>query len=314
MRFALLSLLFWACLGAFGCAFGAAPNVVVTIKPLHSIVSSVMQGVASPTLLLPDTASPHTFALKPSTLRALQSADLIVWGGPSLELFMAKSMTQARPNQAVITLSELPGLIHLKTRTGRAWQANDHDHDHDHNHENNNTLDPHLWLSTDNAEKIAQAVQAQLSRLDPDPSHIALYQRNTQDFKEKMHALRATLNAKLANAHTQAYLVYHDGYHYFEEEFKLNAVGTLVLNPHVPLSAQAIQEIGELIKTQHVQCVFRETEFDDTRVRHLLQNFSVKVAELDPLGTHFPAGPDHYEKTLLQIGETLSGCLSTVKK
>ena len=36
-------------------------DVVVTIKPVHSLVSQVMQGVAEPTLLVDGSASPHSF-------------------------------------------------------------------------------------------------------------------------------------------------------------------------------------------------------------------------------------------------------------
>ena len=63
----------------------AAPKVVATIAPVHSLVSGVMAGVAAPDLLLPGGASPHSYALKPSDARMLATADLIVAVGPTLE-------------------------------------------------------------------------------------------------------------------------------------------------------------------------------------------------------------------------------------
>ncbi len=48
-------------------------KVVVTIKPLHALVAQVMAGVGSPELLVKGAASPHTFTLRPSEVRALNS-------------------------------------------------------------------------------------------------------------------------------------------------------------------------------------------------------------------------------------------------
>ena len=43
-----------------------APNVVVGIKPIHSLVAAVMENVGTPRLLIRGGASPHSYSLKPS--------------------------------------------------------------------------------------------------------------------------------------------------------------------------------------------------------------------------------------------------------
>lgn len=54
-----------------------AIEVVVSVKPLHSLVSAVMQGSPSvPSLLVEGANSPHGFALRPSHVEALSRADL----------------------------------------------------------------------------------------------------------------------------------------------------------------------------------------------------------------------------------------------
>ena len=50
-------------------AAAAVPDVVVSIKPLHSLVASLMDGVGEPTLLVGGGASLHSFSLKPSAGR-----------------------------------------------------------------------------------------------------------------------------------------------------------------------------------------------------------------------------------------------------
>ncbi len=60
-----------------------APVVVTSIKPIHSLVSAIMQGVGTPELIVDGAASPHTYNLKPSDASALQSAKVIFWQVPA---------------------------------------------------------------------------------------------------------------------------------------------------------------------------------------------------------------------------------------
>jgi zinc transport system substrate-binding protein len=283
------------------CVWGA-PQVAVTLKPIHSLVAGIMEGVATPTLLLPDGASPHTFQLKPSTLLALNKAELIVWVGPNLETFMQKPLSSLHPRFGRINLMEIPGIQKLPQRHTREWQHADESHEH--NHE---TYDPHIWLSVKNAEIIVHYITDYLANIDP--LHREQYRENEKKMQQRLETLRARLHQELTPVQTKPFLVYHDGYQYLEKEFALNSKGTMITNPHVPLSAHGLQAIQKLIASQNIHCVFRETEFNDTVILNSLSHWKVKVAELDPLGNKIPAGPENYEKTMLKIGETLEGCL-----
>lgn len=77
----------------FAANINSAPHVVVSIKPLHSLVAGVMQGVATPYLILDGSTTPHSFSLKPSGARALQNSQLVFWSGENLEVFLKKPLT-----------------------------------------------------------------------------------------------------------------------------------------------------------------------------------------------------------------------------
>lgn len=287
----------------------AAPTVAVTLKPIHSLVASVMEGVGTPLLLLPDGASPHTFQLKPSTLKSLKEADLIVWVGPSLEMFMTKPLSSLTPKYGFIEIQTIQNLVKLPLREGREWQHGDPEdpHGHDHSHSAHGHIDPHFWLSNANAQTIVKVTAEHLSKADP--NHAKQYQANAQKTLAKLRTLKTNLQGQLASVQTEPFLVYHDGYQYFEKEFNLKAVGTMVINPHVPLSANGLTQIKELIKARGVKCIFKETEFSERIIENSLGNQFVKIKELDPLGVHIPKGPDHYERTLLELGKTIHDCL-----
>jgi zinc transport system substrate-binding protein len=52
-------------------------RVVASIKPIHSLVVQVMNGISEPVLLIKGAASPHSYALKPSEARTLNTADAV---------------------------------------------------------------------------------------------------------------------------------------------------------------------------------------------------------------------------------------------
>jgi zinc transport system substrate-binding protein len=101
----------------------AAPKVVVTIKPIHSLVVRLLDGVAVPQLLVKGSASPHAFALKPSDVRALNDADVFIRVSDTLEPF-TRSIVKALPKSVdVVTLAEAPGVKLLEQRSGGTFEA-----------------------------------------------------------------------------------------------------------------------------------------------------------------------------------------------
>ena len=106
-------------------------KVVASIKPIHSLATYLMEGVAKPKLIVDGYASPHGFALKPSHAKMLQEADLIFWVGEDLENFLEKPLNTIAKKAENIELMEIKGLNKLKFRERNIFDGHD-DHDHGH--------------------------------------------------------------------------------------------------------------------------------------------------------------------------------------
>jgi len=114
----------------------AAPNVVASIKPIHSLVAALMEGVGEPSLLVSGASSPHAYSMRPSEARALQDADLVFWIGPTMETFMVSALEAHAKHAQAIALVETPGIVEHELREGGAFEGHDHSHEgHDHAHE-----------------------------------------------------------------------------------------------------------------------------------------------------------------------------------
>src|SRR5690606_7672976 len=96
----------------------AEPSVVVTSKPIHALVSSVMAGVGMPELLVDGTASPHAYAMKPSDARKVHGARILFRVSEELEPFTAKLVSVLPASVRVENLAEAPGVNRLPMREG----------------------------------------------------------------------------------------------------------------------------------------------------------------------------------------------------
>ena len=91
-------------------------KVVTTIKPLHSLIANVMDGVGEPSLIIDGSTSPHSFTLKPSHAKLLEEADLIFWVGEGMETFMERPLESIVKNAEVVEFMEVEGIEKLKFR------------------------------------------------------------------------------------------------------------------------------------------------------------------------------------------------------
>lgn len=101
--------------------------MVASLKPLGFIASAIADGVTDTEVLLPDGASEHDYSLRPSDVKRLQGADLVVWIGPEMEAFMEKSVKNI-PNAKQVTIAQLNDVKPLLLKG-----ADDDDDDHGHN-------------------------------------------------------------------------------------------------------------------------------------------------------------------------------------
>lgn len=144
-----------------GAVFSAQADVVASVRPLGFIASAIADGVMPTEVLLPDGASPHDFALRPSDIARLRSADLVVWVGPEMEAFMTKSAAQLPPNRQV-EIATLPAVKPLLMKGGEDEHDHDHAHENDGDEHHHGEYNMHVWLSPEIAREAAIVIHDKL--------------------------------------------------------------------------------------------------------------------------------------------------------
>lgn len=321
-------------------------KVVASIKPVHSLVASIMEGAGSPEILVDGAASPHTYSLKPSQARSLADADVVFWVGPSLEPFLEKPLETIAEGSTSVALDDAPGLTLLEVREGGTFEAQDHDHeghddhaehdhdDHDHekheeaghegeghdhddhdnekhaheDHDGHHGFDPHIWLDPVNASAMADAIAASLQKADPE--NAALYAENLATLKTRLNALIEGVAPVVEPVKQKPFIVFHDAYHYFENRFGLSAAGSITISPEVSPGAARIAEIREKVADLKAVCVFSEPQFESSLVSTIIEGTDAKTAVLDPLGAELAAGPDLYFALIGNLADSVADCLN----
>ena len=283
-----------------------APDVVVSIKPIHSLVASVMAGVGEPQLIVAGGSSPHVYNLKPSDARKLEKAQLVFWVGPILEGFLEKPLASLADKADIVELDRSPSVALLPARRGGDWEAHEDEDEHTHA-ASAAEQDGHLWLDPENAKAIVQIAEAKLAALDP--ANAARYASNAAALAQRLEALDAGLRRRLAPVRGRPFVVFHDAYHYLERRYGLKAIGSITINPeHLP-GAQRIQAIHTKVAALGAACVFSEPQFEPRLVETVIEGTQARTGALDPEGASLHAGPELYFTLMDGLADGLATCL-----
>ena len=287
-------------------------KVLVSIKPFHSLVSAIMQGVSEPLLLINGNNSPHSSALRPSSAENLQQADLVFWGGEILEGFLTKPLQSLASRAKLVSLQETAGLRLLPLRSGIGWQKHETDSANDHSAEDETTstsgTDPHIWLDPYNAKIISAKIVEILTAMDP--QNAQSYRRNGEKYGHRLDLLDRKLKAEMTKVAETPYMVFHDAYQYFEKRYQLNVVGSVTLHIGHGSSVRRLMEVRKIIQKEKIHCIFSEPQFSPKLLQTVTSGTKVKKGILDPLGAELEPGRELYFTLLNNLSRSLSRCLS----
>ncbi|OED60336.1 zinc ABC transporter substrate-binding protein [Vibrio splendidus ZS-139] len=274
----------------------SASTILTSFKPIQMIVTELTQGVSEPDVLMNSNASPHDYALKPSDVKKVHNADMVIWFGPDLEAFLTKVIGS---KENVIQISSIPG-IEL-----REFGHEDHDSHEGHHH---GSHDPHFWLGINQVEVAAKYISAKLIETDLD--NAMAYQENLDSFLIALEEKEQSIRDQLAPVKDKGYYVFHDAYGYYEQEFKLNNLGHFTVSPDRKPGAKSLIAIKKTLVRDNVQCVFSEPQFTPAVIESVIRGSNTKQGQLDPVGSDVEVKSGSYFDFLQQLTDSYTSCLS----
>lgn len=284
-------------------ASAAVPEVVADTAVTHALVRTVMGDLGTPVLLLDLGADAHDYQLRPSQIRALNGAGLLVWLGPEMTPWLEEAIA---PGAATSTLE----LLHI---TGTHLRRFDEDpleeHTEDtssegHHHEG---TDPHAWLDPDNAALWLGQIADVLAQRDP--GNAPVYRANASLAQAAILAMDEKLRGDLAPARGKPLVMAHDAYGYFADHYGLTIAASIAEGDAAAPGAAHMAEVEALLASGSVACLFPEVLRDPKPVLALAETSGVKAgAALDPEGRLLEPGPDLYARLMTGLASAITAC------
>lgn len=274
----------------------STPSIVVSIKPIHSIVTKIMDGVTKPELLLDSNSSAHTFHLKPSQIKMISNADLVIVISENFELGLRKALKNINEDSH-LKISELDQLIIHNSRGEAIYNKN----------EDSSKFDFHLWLDVNNMQLIATYISNIIIELDPKNKHT--YSENLKELNLELDELKEQIKQQLAPFSSTPFAIYSDTLQYFEKSLELKRPVIITPFHGAGLSIKRTIDAKRKIKDLNISCLIYDTEVKAKQLRVLSEGLNLKSFKIDILGNEFTPGPDQYFNLMKKTSSQLSLCL-----
>ena len=277
--------------------FGAMPTafakngltVVVSIKPMHSILAGLMQGADAP-VLLNDDRVPYTFIPSTDQQTLLRNADLLFWVGTELEPGLGKVVAGLPPEVEVIELLSHQGLKILPSRDDPQQR------------------DPFFWLDNRNLIIIIDDMTRLLQEADPGRSH--LYERNRRDILSRLSRIDREYEYGYRGMKAGLGLQYFDTLQYFEQAYALKVIDHVAGSPTAEIDTAALLKARERLVSGEATCLLSEKGFPTKHLSLLTDHSSANHGELNSLGFGVKAGPNLYFDIMDHNTDVIKRCLN----
>lgn len=270
------------------------PHVVATSSVLCNLTQQIVEDTVQLTCLLAPGQDPHTYAPTSSDRRAIEEADLVLYGGygyePSL-IQMIAATNSPSPKVAVFeeaVPAPLLGEEHDHDHEGE----DDHDHDDGHSHDEDShdhegaseastqVPDPHVWHDAEYGVAIARTLQSHLSAIAPE--HQDLYAQNTEAIANELEKIDQWISQQVTTVPTETrkLVTTHNSFQYYAKAYDFEVEGALSgLSTAEKTSAARLTELVDLVKASQVKAIFAETTTNPQLIETVAKSAGVEVAE-----------------------------------
>lgn len=263
-------------------------NVVTSFYPMYIMAINVCKdvtGVSVKNLTPPTSGCLHDYSVTTNDMKKLEGADIFIANGAGMESFLSKIVGHY-PNIKISTLSD--GIPRIKG-------------------DGNQGDNPHVWVSISGA--IAEVKNLGKAMENFDPEHKDLYRRNTENYANKLEALRSRMQSELAAFKGTKIVTFHEAFPYFAQEFGLDIAAVVEREPGSTPSAKDLAETIELIKKFRVKALFSEPQYPARAAETIANETGATVYVLDPAVTGTD-DPDAYLKIMGKNLEVLKKALT----
>jgi zinc transport system substrate-binding protein len=256
-------------------------RVVTTIYPVTYFTQRVGGDRVLVTSLVPSGVEAHDFEPKPSDLRAIQEAKVVVYTHPAFEAWMADALKSAGPKLAVVQAAEL----HAKDNGG----GDGHSH---------SGIDPHVWLNPTDAVEMVDRIMEGL--IQADTAGEAIYKENAATLVQQLDELKAAIASGLESCRLKAVVVSHEAYGHLLEGYGIEQIGLAGLEAELAETGpRRLTEISSRMKAEGIRHILVEPILSQKLAEQIAAETGAALLPLHPMesltSTEIMAGDDYFK-------------------
>ena len=251
--------------------------MVGTTTQVGDLLRQVAGGRADVRQILRPNSDPHDYEPRPSDVKGLAEAQLVVRSGGEVDDWLDELVDSAGSDAPVLTLI-----------------------DRVHTRRDGDDVDPHWWQDPRNAELAVAAIRDGLA--EADPAGAAAYRRNAARYLARLRRLdtRTAACIQRVPARDRRLVTTHDALGYYADRYGLDVIGAVLpsLSTQAQPSARDIQELVDQIESAGVRAIYPESSVNPKLERAVARESGAKVGAAlwaDTLGPEGSSGATYVE-------------------
>ena len=281
---------------------GERPLVVATTSVLCDLTKQVAAQTVDLKCLVDAGADPHTYQPKPEDRKAIEQANLVLYGGYDFEPSIIKLVKASGNTASKVAVHEVAVPKPL------IGEEHDHEHEGEHSeeeekHSDEKAPDPHVWHNPQNGIQMVEAIRSNLEQVSPENAQ--LYATNAEKVTGEIKQVDSWIKQNIATipAEQRKLVTTHDALGYYTQAYNINYEGAVEgLSTEAQPTAARIAELSKEIKQENVPTIFAESTHSPKLIERVAKEANVKVSEeklyADGLGEP-GTDADTYQKMLI---------------
>jgi len=272
-------------------------RVVATLPDFSALAQAVGGAQVDVECLARGTEDPHFVDARPSFIRVLNRADVLLEGGAQLEIGWLPPLVNNARNRKILAgspgdvlMSEGVELLDVPSAPIDRSMGDVHP-----------AGNPHYWLDPANGVIMARHLAAVFSREDPD--HAAEYGSNLRAFETKMQSKLAEWERRMKPFQGTKVITYHKTYDYLARRFGLNIVTQIEPKPGIEPSPSHIADLVGRWKGQGVKLILAEPNRPRRTGQYVADQLEAKLVILPGMVGGDRAVKDYFDLFDFDLGK-----------
>lgn len=246
-------------------------RVIVTIPPQEEFVEEVGGEDVKITVMVPPGKDPHSYGPTYEQMKEVSRADIYfkLGSGLAFEEGWMEYIKETNPDMTVVDGSQGCTILDMdgKEIEGREGYS----------------VDPHIWLSLDNAEIMVDNLAH--SMVKEDDENEDLYTENADAYTERLNSTDENISTDLAPYIGRRFITLHPSFGYFAHEYNLTQVPIEVEGKDP--GPQQVQDIIGKAKQKNISTIFVSPQFDENDAQTIADEIDGEVIGLNPLAEDY---------------------------